>query len=246
MEHEVITDYLSRLHLKGMLNTFISEAKNRHEMTSDEWILFIVKLLEAELAHRQARSYAYRLELARLPQIKTLDDFDVSNVPIKPEKLTEIKECSFVPAHQNILLVGGSGTGKTHIALALAHKALQKNHRVKFFKFSELARNIVIAQEHRYEARFIGQLLRFNLLIIDEFGYLPIDQKAGALLFELFSGLYEKGSIIITTHLAFDEWPQMFVNKKLTKAVIDRITHHCHILETGNESWRVKEVLKDK
>ena len=149
--------------------------------------------------------------------------------------------CHFIHQKQNLLLIGGSGTGKTHISLALAHQALQKDCRVKFYFFSDLARHLIYAKERKYEQNFIASLQRFHLLIIDELGYLPVDQQAGALLFELFSKLYEKTSLIITTHLTFDEWTTLFGNPKSSKAMIDRITHHCTILETGHKSWRLKE-----
>ena len=137
-------------------------------------------------------------------------------------------------------VMGSSGTGKTHLSLVLAHQALLNNFRIKFYFFSDLARHLIYAKEHRYEQNFIARLQRFHLLIIDELGYLPIEQQAGALLFELFSKLYEKTSLIITTHLTFDEWASLFGNPKSSKAIIDRITHHCTILETGNKSWRLK------
>ena len=125
--------------------------------------------------------------------------------------------------------------------LRLTHKALIDSFKVKFYLFSDLARQLLQAKENRYEQSFMERLKRFHLLVIDELGYLPIDQQAGALLFELFSKLYETTSLIITTHLTFDEWAPLFGNAKASKAIIDRITHHCVILETGNKSWRLKE-----
>ena len=121
------------------------------------------------------------------------------------------------------------------------HLALQNNYRIRFYKFAELARALIIAQSHNCETAFMAKLQRFDLLVIDELGYVPIDSKASPLLFELFSNLYEKVSTIITTHLTFDEWSNIFGNIKATKAIIDRFTHHCLVLETGNKSWRLKE-----
>lgn len=138
-------------------------------------------------------------------------------------------------------LTGGSGSGKTHIALSIAYAALQKHYRVKFYLFGDLARNLLQAKEHRYESSFMTRLQRFHVLVIDEMGYFPIDQQAESLLFELFSKLYEKTSLIITTHLTFEEWTPLFGSAKSSKAIIDRITHHCKIIETGNISWRLKE-----
>jgi DNA replication protein DnaC len=245
MQHETIESHLIQLKLQGMLSAF-RDGPKEHAMSDEQWAQFLSELLDAEIAHRQARSYAYRLKLAKLGQVKTFDNFDASDLPIKPEKLEQIKTCEFIESCENVLLIGGSGTGKTHLALALAHKALQKNYRVKFYKFSHLARSLLTAQEHRHESNFIEKLMRFDMLIVDELGYLPIDQKAGPLLFELLSGFYELGSIIIGTHLTFDEWGDVFGGNKITKTLIDRMTHHSHILETGDKSWRLKEVNERK
>ena len=147
----------------------------------------------------------------------------------------------FIKDHYNILIIGGSGAGKSHLAIGLAYLALQNSYRIRFYKFAELARDLIKAQSHNYETAFMAKLQRFDLVVIDELGYLPIDPKASPLLFELFSNLYEKVSTIITTHLTFDEWPNIFGNIKATKAIIDRFTHHCLVLETGNKSWRLKE-----
>ena len=197
--------------------------------------------LEIEKAHRQSRSLAYRLELTRLPHIKFLEEFDWSNTPLKQEKIESLMDNHFIHHKQNLLLIGGSGTGESHLSLALAHNALKKECRVKFYFFSDLARHLLYARERKYEQNFMAGLQRFHLLVIDELGYLPVDQQATALLFELFSKLYEKTSLIITTHLTFDEWAPLFGSPKASKAIIDRITHHCTILETGNKSWRLKE-----
>lgn len=240
MQHEHLQGLLKTLHFNGMLTQLeeLIEVSELQKLTSIE---ALQRFLEVEVAYRQTRSLLYRLEVARLPQIKSLDSFDWDNTPIQQEQLISLMQCQFVAQKQNLLLVGGSGTGKTHIALALAHAALQKNYRVKFYRFTDLARSLLHAKEHRYEASFMARLQRFHMLVIDELGYLPIDQQASSLLFELFSKFYEQVSLIITTHLTFDEWAPLFGNAKTSKAVIDRITHHCTILETGNKSWRLKE-----
>lgn len=240
MLHEDIQEQIEKLGFKGMLPTFseLVESSNNHDMP---WQQVIKMLLAAEITYRQTRSFMYRLNLARLPQMKTLETFDCKSSAIEQNTLDQVGTCEFIKANENILLIGGSGSGKSHIALALAYIALQQKYRVRFYRFNELARCLLTAQEHHYENNLIARLQRFHLLIVDELGYVPIDQKAGALLFELFSGLYEKASVIITTHLMFDEWTDIFGNKKSTKAMIDRLTHHCKILETGNDSWRLKE-----
>lgn len=240
MQYESLRPLLKELKFNGML-THLDETMGLCEIKKMTGVELMLRFLEMEIAHRQTRSLVYRLTLARLPQVKSLDHFEWSNTPIPQEKLSPLTHCQFITLRQNLLLIGGSGTGKSHIALALAHKALQDNFRVKFYFFNDLARQLLHAKEHRYEQSFMARLQRFHLLVIDELGYLPVDQQAGALLFELFSKLYEKTSLIITTHLTFDEWAPLFGNAKASKAIIDRITHHCIILETGNKSWRLKE-----
>lgn len=237
---ELIEASLKELRCHGMLENIrdmIEAAKEKQ----DSLLQTLQKLLEVEIEYRKTRSLMYRLKLAKLPQIKSLETFNTTESTLERNVLNELLECKYIQAAENILLIGGSGTGKSHVALSLAHVALQKGYKIKFYKFSELARQLLQAKEHRYEASFMAHLQRFNLLLIDEVGYLPIDKQAGALLFELFSNLYEKVSLILTTHLAFTEWGELFGSLKATKAMIDRLTHHCQILETGNASWRLKE-----
>ncbi len=240
MHNEAILSLLKTLRYNGMLSQFdeIMEAAFIKKLSAIE---IMQQLLETEIAYRQTRTLQYRLDTARLPQVKTLDNLDCTEMPLEKEQLTTLSECHFITEKSNALLIGGSGSGKTHIALAIAYAAIQKLYRVKFYLFSDLARGLLQAKEHRYEASFMARLERFDLLVIDELGYVPIDPDAGPLLFELFSKLYEKTSLLITTHLTFDEWAALFGGAKSSKAIVDRITHHCKILETGNISWRSKE-----
>lgn len=190
------------------------------------------RLLEAECQYKKSRSLNYRLQLARFPTIKLLSDTSqaklVSNCDIQ----------KIVDNHHNIMLIGGSGTGKTHLAIGLAFTAVEKGYRVRFYTLNELASQLLNARMHNYEIKFIDSVKRFNLIVIDELGYVPIKPEARFLLFELFAKLYEQSSLIITTHLRFEEWGDIFGNPKSTKAIIDRITHHCQIIETGNKSFR--------
>jgi DNA replication protein DnaC len=240
MSKENMLSLIKTLRFNGMLSQF-DEVMGIAEMKKMNGIEVMQRFLEIEIAYRQTRSLRYRLDLARLPQIKSLDNFDCQDIPIELEQLRDLAECQFIEESRNLLLIGGSGSGKTHIALAIAYAALQKHYRVKFYLFSDLARNLLQAKEHRYEANFMMRLQRFHVLVVDEMGYFPVDQQAEPLLFELFAKLYEKTSLIITTHLTFDEWTPLFGSAKSSKAIIDRITHHCKILETGNISWRLKE-----
>jgi len=239
MLHKNIKERLESLKLRGMLQHF--NDMDNLKISEQQWPKIFLSLLKSEESYRQARSFMYKLGLAKLPQIKSMDNFDITDLPINHETLTDASNMKFIEDRYNILIVGGSGTGKSHLAIGLAHLALHNNYRIRFYKFADLARELVAAQAHNYEAAFMAKLQRFNLLVIDEFGYLPIDPKASPLLFELFSSFYEKVSTIITTHLLFDEWSDIFGNIKATKVIIDRFTHHCLVLETGNKSWRLKE-----
>ena len=242
---ETIEALLKNLRCHGMLGNFRDIIEIGKEKQTP-WLETFQQLLEVEVEYRKTRSFMYRLKLAKLPHIKTIDQLDTSEMPLEEKTLEELTQCRYISSSENILLIGSSGTGKSHIALALAHIALQEGYRIKFYKFNDLARKLLQAKEHRYEANFIERLSRFHLIVVDEVGYLPIDKQAGALLFELFSVLYEKVSLIIATHLAFNEWGELFGNAKATKAMIDRLTHHCKILETGNMSWRLKESSKQE
>ena len=135
-------------------------------------------------------------------------------------------------------VMGSSGVGKSHLAIGLAFTAIERNYRVRFYTLNELASQLLNARAHNYEINFMDSVKRFNLIVVDELGYVPIKPESGPLLFELFAKLYEQSSIIITTHLRFEEWSEIFGNAKATKAIIDRLTHHCKIIETGNKSFR--------
>jgi DNA replication protein DnaC len=243
--NESILELLKTLHYHGMINNFQDIIKTA-EGNNESWQQILQRLLKVEIEYRKTRSLMYRLNLAKLPQIKTLENFDIESSALDGKILTELSECNYINDAMNIFLIGGSGSGKSHIALSLAYIALQHGYKVKFFKFTDLARKLLVAKDQHYEANLMIHLQRFHLIIIDELGYLPIDKQAGILLFELFSNLYEKVPLIITTHLSFNEWNEIFDHPKATKAMIDRLTHHCKILETGNSSWRLKESAKQK
>jgi len=245
MHHETVLSLLKTLRFNGMVSQY-KEILETADIKQWNGVELLQQFLETEIAYRQTRTLRYRLDMARLPQVKSLDYFDCTDMPIKKEQLTALTECQFITEKNNLLLIGGSGSGKTHIALALAYAALQKLYRVKFYLFSDLARHLLQAKERKYETNFMARLEHYQALVIDEMGYVPIDPNAGSLLFELFSRLYERTSLIITTHLAFDEWSPLFGSAKSSKAIIDRVTHHCQILETGNTSWRLKEGNKAK
>lgn len=225
-----------QLHLTGMKEHLPTILSDVDVTTSDILVTKLCKLLEIEVQYKKSRSVSYRLKKARFPTVKLLSDTKQAAL------LNKVDITQIINSHENIMFIGGSGSAKTHLAIGLAFIALEKDFRVKFYTFSDLASELLNAHNHNYEIQYIRSLQRFHLLVVDELGYVPIKPVARPLLFDLFSKLYEKTSIIITTHLQFEEWGDMFGTAKATKAIIDRLTHYCHIIETGNSSFRVSEV----
>ena len=190
------------------------------------------ELLTAECEYKKSRSLNYRLQLARFPTIKLLADTSQAKLIENIDIQKVVDNC------ENIMLIGGSGSAKTHLAIGLAFTAIERSYRVRFYTLNELATQLLNARAHNYEIKFMDTIKRFHLIVIDELGYVPIKHEARFLLFELFAKLYEQSSLIITTHLRFEEWGDIFGNPKATKVIIDRLTHHCQIIETGNKSFR--------
>jgi DNA replication protein DnaC len=240
---------LLKHHLKQLkLPTMLAECEKiavRAAKDNLDHLAFLLQLCELELIDRERRAGERRLKAARFPSHKTLEEFDFKSRPsVNKPLVLELAKGEYLQRRENLLFVGPSGTGKTHLATALGIAACGLGKKVRFYRVTELITVLLEAKEERQLLRTRGQLAKLDLLILDELGYVPASKAGAELLFDVIATAYERNSVLVTTNLPFENWTEVLGNERLTGAALDRLTHRCHILETKGESYRLKEAKR--
>lgn len=240
----LLEHHLKALKLPTMLREYASLAATCTKDRAD-YPTYLLRLTERELLDREKRAAERRLKAASFPVIKTIDTFDFKAQPSLNETLArELLRGEYIENRENVLLIGNSGTGKTHLATALGFAACAQGRRVRFFTITQLVTELLEKREDRQLKRFLTQLERQQLLILDELGYVPFSKAGAELLFDVISRAYERQSLLVTTNLPFENWVEVLGSERLTGALLDRLTHRVHILEANGESFRLKEAKR--
>ncbi len=237
---------LLKHHLKALrLPTVASECEKvaaRCATDNVDHLTYLLQVLELELLDREKRSAERRLKAARFPTLKTLDTFDFAARPsVNKMLIGELVRCEYIDKRENVLLIGNPGTGKSHLATALAAEACARGYRVRFFRTTELVTALIEARNELSFLRLKAQLAKLDLLVLDELGYVPASKVGAELLFDVISTAYERTSLIVTSNLPFESWIEVLGSERLTGATLDRLTHRCRIIETKGESYRLQD-----
>jgi DNA replication protein DnaC len=240
----LVDHYLKRLKLPTMRRLYRDMAREaaEHNKTFEDYLL---ALLEQEVLHRDDNQTLRRLKAAGFPVTKTLDTFEFTAIPaLNKQKVLALSQGDFVKERENVLLVGNSGTGKTHLATALGVNACRQGYRVRFWRTGRLVEELLEAQQEHRLTRLEKQWLRLDVVVLDELGYVSLSREGARLLFQFLSARYETGSLVVTTNLEFTEWPEVFQDEKMTAALVDRLTHRAHLLNMNGDSYRFRESLR--
>jgi len=240
---------LLKHHLKALkLPTMLAEAEKiacRCAADNADHLAFLLQLVELELIERERKAAERRLKAARFPATKMLDEFDFAARPsVNKPQVLELVKGEYLDRRENILLVGPSGTGKTHLATAFGMAACSQGRKVRFFRVTELVTLLVEAKEERHLLRMRQQLAKLDLLVLDELGYVPASKAGAELLFDVIAMAYQRNSLVVTTNLPFENWTEVLGSERLTGAALDRLTHRCHILETKGESYHLQDAKR--
>jgi len=242
----LIQHHLKRLRLPtiGRIYKKLAQEAARDNRPYDD---FLLGLVEAETSQREENTRKRLIAQAHFPYIRTLDQFDFATIPsVNKAGVLELAKGDYLGKNENVVLIGNMGTGKTHTAIALGMMACQMGKRVRFYTATALASELLEAQDQHLLGKRLAQLARLDLLIIDEVGFVPFTPEGARLLFQAFAERYLKGSMLITSNLEFSRWLEVFGDERMTGALLDRLTHHCHVLEFNGDSYRFKESLREK